>query len=238
MGKFVPTAKASISSVCGRRELGRACREYPGGVIHHGQSGNSASAAKAKGQLDGYRKESLENLPKLDPEMVKIREYQVKRKTDFASSLDDSRKWRKITEDPWARMGPWIRCKGKVFIVSAGVPRADFARICALKSDSEQLRAIYTRRRSKVTPQPQVLDTSSGALLRATERISRPPTASIQLVLTRWAPSHERLTPGEVAPVRNLRRHSVIQQSHQSVAVRDLRPRWSDIVLLGPGGGR
>ncbi|KAJ7028748.1 hypothetical protein C8F04DRAFT_1188377 [Mycena alexandri] len=96
---------------------------------------------------------------------------------------------------------------------------------CALKSDSEQLRAIYTRRRSKVTPQPQVLDTSSGALLRATERISRPPTASIQLVLARWAPSHERLTPGEVAPRRNLRRHSVIQQSHQSVAVRDLRPR-------------
>ncbi|KAJ7017735.1 hypothetical protein C8F04DRAFT_1200079 [Mycena alexandri] len=75
--------------------------------------------------------------------MVKIREYQVKRKTDFASSLDASRKWRKITEDPWARMGPWIRCKGKekrptsvvvsVFIVSAGVPRADFARILCLE---------------------------------------------------------------------------------------------------------
>ncbi|KAJ7033956.1 hypothetical protein C8F04DRAFT_1183709 [Mycena alexandri] len=65
--------------------------------------------------------------------MVKIREYQVKRKTDFASSLNASRKWRKITEDPWARMGPWIRCKGKVFIVSAGVPRADFARILCLE---------------------------------------------------------------------------------------------------------
>ncbi|KAJ7033948.1 hypothetical protein C8F04DRAFT_1183702 [Mycena alexandri] len=205
------------------------------------ESGNSASAAKARVSSTGIGRRAEKTYQK------------VKRKTDPASSLGAHRPYGPI--GPLQRQGSArqvsdgelieftkilsmllvsgeksLRILGPVWVHgSAAKARGSQEQIspgfCALKSDSEQLRAIYTRRRSKVTPQPQVLNTSSGALLRATERISRPPTTSIQLVLARWAPSHERLTPGEVAPRRNLRRHSVIQQSHQSVAVRDLRPR-------------